>query len=319
MGFYLTQPISGTAAGSRPADPPTCTPHSLRRSPLAAGNLKGGPTSSRILSSKYRDRESHLYCFGFRYYASHTGRWISRDPVGESGSPGLYAYTMNLPVSQSDFLGQYIIGVDLRHTHLHGSAEAYHTPTNWRFWNQIVADHDPMQQWWQSSSEYWGSVAIWHRLVTVPGGSGTILYGTAEVWFEGWSDPSRWDHVAMSADEGLELTVKACCEAVRVYWDVEATVNWTSPPQEDGDLVGGRVAPSGASAGTNLHRAPERGLMRVAVSGMFEVPVCTTTLEARLNMWAFAAWNDGGNFTPGAAEPGYRAKSRARATFGCRP
>jgi RHS repeat-associated protein len=36
-------------------------------------------------SSKYLESESGLYYYGYRYYSPETGRWISRDPIGEEG------------------------------------------------------------------------------------------------------------------------------------------------------------------------------------------------------------------------------------------
>jgi RHS repeat-associated protein len=40
----------------------------------------------------YTDRETGLVLCTFRYYDPATGRWISRDPIGESGGVNLYAY-----------------------------------------------------------------------------------------------------------------------------------------------------------------------------------------------------------------------------------
>jgi RHS repeat-associated protein len=50
--------------------------------------------------SKYYDRETQLYCFPKRYYDSRTGRWLSRDPLGEAGGFNLYAYCGNDPVNR---------------------------------------------------------------------------------------------------------------------------------------------------------------------------------------------------------------------------
>jgi RHS repeat-associated protein len=36
-------------------------------------------------STKYQDDESDLLYYGYRYYNPSTGRWISRDPIGEKG------------------------------------------------------------------------------------------------------------------------------------------------------------------------------------------------------------------------------------------
>ena len=43
--------------------------------------------------------------YGYRYYSSMTGRWPSRDPIGEEGGINLYAYVGNNTVSRIDPLG----------------------------------------------------------------------------------------------------------------------------------------------------------------------------------------------------------------------
>jgi RHS repeat-associated protein len=55
--------------------------------------------------TKYYDRETQLYCFPKRYYDPRTGRWLSRDPLGEAGGFNLYAYCGNDPVNRHDPLG----------------------------------------------------------------------------------------------------------------------------------------------------------------------------------------------------------------------
>jgi RHS repeat-associated protein len=82
-------------------------------------------------SSKYLDQETGLYYYGFRYYSAESGRWASRDPLGEigwwsmyslekfAGHPmnavneevmalgdmSTYAYLENEPEARIDFLG----------------------------------------------------------------------------------------------------------------------------------------------------------------------------------------------------------------------
>lgn len=54
---------------------------------------------------KYHDAETGLSYFGLRYYSAKLGRWISRDPLGESGGFNLYGYCGNDPVNRWDYLG----------------------------------------------------------------------------------------------------------------------------------------------------------------------------------------------------------------------
>lgn len=58
-----------------------------------------------LYSTKYRDAESDfLYC-GYRYYSSGSGRWLSRDPVGEKGGLNLHSFLNNSPIASVDYLG----------------------------------------------------------------------------------------------------------------------------------------------------------------------------------------------------------------------
>ena len=46
-------------------------------------------------STKYYDAEADLYYYGYRYYSPSLGRWISRDPIEESGGNNLYNWCKN--------------------------------------------------------------------------------------------------------------------------------------------------------------------------------------------------------------------------------
>ncbi len=56
-------------------------------------------------STKYQDDESDLLYYGFRYYNSATGRWLSRDPIAESDGLHLYAFVENNALRNVDGLG----------------------------------------------------------------------------------------------------------------------------------------------------------------------------------------------------------------------
>ena len=56
-------------------------------------------------SAKYQDIETGLAYYGYRFYYSNIGRWISRDPIEEGGGVNVYAYVGNTPVSYFDPLG----------------------------------------------------------------------------------------------------------------------------------------------------------------------------------------------------------------------
>ena len=56
-------------------------------------------------STKPQDSVTGLYYYGYRYYDPVTGRWPSRDPIGELGGINLYGFVGNDGVSLADFLG----------------------------------------------------------------------------------------------------------------------------------------------------------------------------------------------------------------------
>ncbi len=77
-------------------------------------------------STKNQDDESDLLYYGYRYYDPSTGRWLSRDPVGEpgfgmlpsdythdaEGNPNFYTFVANNPIEQVDDLGLALYAID---------------------------------------------------------------------------------------------------------------------------------------------------------------------------------------------------------------
>ena len=43
--------------------------------------------------------------YGFRYYVPETGRWLSRDPIGERGGLNVYGFVRNEVINSYDLLG----------------------------------------------------------------------------------------------------------------------------------------------------------------------------------------------------------------------
>ena len=56
-------------------------------------------------STKYTDTETGLLYYGYRYYNSATGRWFSRDPIGERGGLNVYACICNDTLNYVDLVG----------------------------------------------------------------------------------------------------------------------------------------------------------------------------------------------------------------------
>jgi RHS repeat-associated protein len=56
-------------------------------------------------STKYTDDETGWLDYGLRYYIPATGRWPSRDPIGERGGINLYGFIENNSINRWDYLG----------------------------------------------------------------------------------------------------------------------------------------------------------------------------------------------------------------------
>ncbi len=58
-------------------------------------------------STKQYDEQTGLSYYGSRYYSPTTGKWITRDPLGELGGINLYGFVGNNPVNWVDPYGEY--------------------------------------------------------------------------------------------------------------------------------------------------------------------------------------------------------------------
>ena len=56
-------------------------------------------------STKYQDKETGLLYYGYRFFDPKTGRWLSKDPIEESGSANLYEFSHNNGATYIDILG----------------------------------------------------------------------------------------------------------------------------------------------------------------------------------------------------------------------
>ena len=97
MGFYLTEQSTDTAAENRPA---TGRPRLVAKTPI------GAPFGKAILSTKYWDSDTKTLAYQLRDYGPGIGRWLSRDPIEESGGINLYAFVDNSSIMRVDPLGE---------------------------------------------------------------------------------------------------------------------------------------------------------------------------------------------------------------------
>jgi RHS repeat-associated protein len=74
---------------------------------LRANGPMAKPNPLRF-STKVQDDETDLLYYGYRYYDGRTGRWVARDPTGETGGLGLYGFAYGDGVNAVDLLGLVI-------------------------------------------------------------------------------------------------------------------------------------------------------------------------------------------------------------------
>jgi hypothetical protein len=66
------------------------------------------------------------------FYNPSTGRWLSRDPIGEKGGPSLHGFVLNDAVGHMDYLGLLFSGQgnNAAHHGWTGVAEATESPAS---------------------------------------------------------------------------------------------------------------------------------------------------------------------------------------------
>lgn len=88
---------------------------------IAATGPMAGENPFRF-STKYAEEVTGLYDYGLRHYDARTGRWLSRDPIGEEGGVNLYAFVGNDAMNSFDVLG--LVGSTVDYATRAGSGDA---------------------------------------------------------------------------------------------------------------------------------------------------------------------------------------------------
>jgi RHS repeat-associated protein len=113
LHFYLTDPLGSRRVQTNYAGVLEQTCQSL---PFGDWETCTPSPTEHLFTGKERDQESGNDYFGARYYASTMGRFLSPDPLLNSGRPddpqtwNRYSYTLNNPLRYTDPLGLYVWG-----------------------------------------------------------------------------------------------------------------------------------------------------------------------------------------------------------------
>ena len=119
MPAALANPIPAPRMVSEPPgggdDPPEAGPPAppKRPPPPSPWNPPNPLASNALQPGDKSSPGAHVAYYGYRYYDPLTGRWPSRDPIGEEGGVNLYGFVRNNGVSEVDYLGLEDQPVDL--------------------------------------------------------------------------------------------------------------------------------------------------------------------------------------------------------------
>ena len=138
-------------------------------------------------STKYTDDETGLLDYGHRYYDPLTGRWPSRDPIGEVGGINLYGMVANDPVNRWDLLG--MVTLQEAHDSFKKRGGGPRTPSpRWILTRQEIFD-----EWYRlekAQGSWWSSLPKCPKKLCIQ----KINRGGTEKAFNTYAaDPSQWN------------------------------------------------------------------------------------------------------------------------------
>jgi len=95
------------------ASPAGCNKSKLKGKTTTTFPFQSPPPPNQKQPYEWRYQGVKLRQYGYRYYDPVTGRWPSRDPIGERGGVNLYGFVYNSPMGWIDYLGWDPIPLDI--------------------------------------------------------------------------------------------------------------------------------------------------------------------------------------------------------------
>ncbi len=100
-------------------------------------NSEGDAPCDYLFSTKPLDTETGLYYYGYRFYSSSLGRWLTRDPVGEMGGLNQYESFYNNPIDNIDYIGFSVLSWINGYGYTGIEAEAFDKIFNETTWDRV--------------------------------------------------------------------------------------------------------------------------------------------------------------------------------------
>jgi RHS repeat-associated protein len=79
----------------------------LRTTSIPAAGMNPGTYFEFKFSTKPQDRNTGMYYYGYRFYDPATGKWPSKDPLGQMGGMNEYGFVNNTPNQMIDCFGLF--------------------------------------------------------------------------------------------------------------------------------------------------------------------------------------------------------------------
>ena len=104
---YYTYDATSNSTASRSVSPSASNTYTKTQDArLPAQPLRGVATTTQHTFTPEPTQYTALYYYGYRYYSSELGRWVSRDPIGERGGVNTVSFVGNRPIYIVDLLGR---------------------------------------------------------------------------------------------------------------------------------------------------------------------------------------------------------------------